>query len=633
MTAELDIPANSTVVVKGVSEKLASSEPRLTHDFLSEFFIGWARLTSKERPLSIIYMSPWLRNISRHVMFSDAEAEKGKEKAAAIVRKLIETMLRAPDCSVCCQTHVWPVIAQDDSLIDVFLDEMVKLALENGPEADHIEAIASIAAAIGTISLKGKIISRLRKLLNRSPVRPTRDIADNSVWDETRVLLRMCLEASFESRGLSQLFLPELFHIATMTLHGGSAVTSAYVHGLLINTIHSLCTTFPLSDARLTKLKTVLISLTEPNVELLFDLHRGTTAKDLPPSDKVAPDAAMFSHLQNITNLLQSVIELGAPSEVLANTWRARWTSLVASTAFQSNPAIQSKAFTVMGCLATEDVDDDLLYQVLVSLRKGISRFLEGGDSELLISIITTLTKMVGNLATNSRYVKQLFWLAISLVRLVPLSLFNCAASLLEAVAQVLAVRGAFAHNQMAEVLLQGRSGSGPVLQDIDESYGVRFAHHSFHIAVTVCLLRGLPEPTTRATTVRVFSTFLDITSRSLYTKDISSTDSAVLPYILLLGTRATTVEERRAILWLARRMSQVGLPCPSDVWEMVKIDYIADTELLCNILPIIVNFEQYDDLVQQHSLQFLLQLALQRPSIIALLCVLPDARPLRTQC
>ncbi len=46
----------------------------------------------------------------------------------------------------------------------------------------------------------------------------------------------------------------------------------------------------------------------------------------------------------------------------------------MASTAFQNNPAIQPRAFTVMGCLAREEVDDDLLYQVLVALRNSIGR-------------------------------------------------------------------------------------------------------------------------------------------------------------------------------------------------------------------------------------------------------------------
>src|SRR5437763_2554753 len=112
----------------------------------------------------------------------------------------------------------------------------------------------------------------------------------------------------------------------------------------------------------------------------------------------------------------------------MANIWRARWMSLVASTAFQNNPAIQPRAFAVMGCLAREDVDDDLLYQVLVALRSALTRFIEQSDFEMLASIITSLTKMTNNLPPSSRYLHQMFWLAMSLIRVGPPSLFNCSA-------------------------------------------------------------------------------------------------------------------------------------------------------------------------------------------------------------
>ena len=618
--AGLDIPANSTALVKGVSGKLASSEPSLTHDFLSEFFIGWERLSSRERPLGILYMSPWLSNIVKHVLCAECDSEKGREKTAAIARKLVETAIQAPDCNVCFQTHVWPIVARDELLVEILLDEMIKIAFDFGPDSEQTAAIASIAASIGTMSIKGRIISRLRKVLNRTSLRPTQELLDTAVWDEVRVLLRMCLESSFDSRGQSQLFLPELFHVATMTLHAGSPSTSASVHNILINTVHSLCTTFPLGDAKLTRLKTILFSLTEPKIELLFDLHRVTEGKDSKSSSKSMADPTMFSHLESITTLLQTVIELGAPSQTLANMWRSRWMGLVASTAFQSNPAIQPKAFTVMGCLASENVDDDLLYQVLVALRTGISRFLEDGDSELLIAIINTLTKMVANLSPTSRYVKQLLWLGTSLVRLVPQALFQCAASLLVAVVKVLAVRGAFADSQMATVLLQGRVTAERLLAELDDRVEVRFTPHTFHIALTVCLIKGLTDSTTQATTMRIFSTLLEIASLSVPTDQRHATDLAVLPYILVLGTRATTVEERREIMWLARRASQVGPPSPSNLWAMVEVDHLSDTELVCNVVPLIINFGRTEELVQQQTLLFLLRLANRRPSVALLM-------------
>lgn len=559
-------------------------------------------------------------------MSSENEGEKGKEKTASIARKLIETAIRAPGCTASFQEHAWPVIARDDALTEVFLDEMVKIALESGPGAEQIASVASIAASIGTLTIKGKIIARLRKGINRSSLRPTRTLFDNAVWDEIAVLLRMCLETSFHCRGQSQLFLPEIFHIITMTVHGGSSTTSSWAHSLLINTVHSLCTTFPLGDARLTKLKTVLISLTEPKIELLFDLHRVAASDASATHDLKWADAAISSHLESITNLLQNIIELGAPSNALANAWRSRWMSLVASTAFQSNPAIQPKAFAVMGCLASERVDDDLLYQVLVSLRSGITRCTEEGDSGLLVSIVTTLTKMVRNLPPTSRYIKHLFWLAISLIRLVPVTIFNCAASLLEALVQVLAAQGAFNGSQLASVLLLGRAPAETILTEMDEKFGVRFNQQTFHMALAICLLKGLAESVTQSSTLRVLSTLLEITSNSSSASTSTSTtsaemtpcptDKALLSYVLLLATHVTTVNDWRDILWLAGNTSPAAFASPADMLATIRIEEVDGKKLICNAMLIIVNFMSCEAIVQQRTLQFLLRFATQCPFV-----------------
>ena len=44
---------------------------------------------------------------------------------------------------------------------------------------------------------------------------------------------------------------------------------------------------------------------------------------------------------------------------------------LLTLTAFQLSPSVQPRAFVVMGTLALSDVDDDLLYQMLIAFRSG----------------------------------------------------------------------------------------------------------------------------------------------------------------------------------------------------------------------------------------------------------------------
>ena len=91
--------------------------------------------------------------------------------------------------------------------------------------------------------------------------------------------------------------------------------------------------------------------------------------------------------------------------------------SLISSTAFQFNPCVQSRAFIALGCLARDNVDDDLLYQIMVALRGALTLF-EDNDCHLIAAIIMALCNIVGGMTSRSRYLKPIFWLGISLIQI-----------------------------------------------------------------------------------------------------------------------------------------------------------------------------------------------------------------------
>ena len=111
--------------------------------------------------------------------------------------------------------------------------------------------------------------------------------------------------------------------------------------------------------------------------------------------------------------------------------WRARWMGLVSSTAFQPNPAIQPRAFVALGCLARVEVDDDLLYQILVALKGALDNFSEN-DCALIQSIIMCLTNIVETLSKGSRYLRQMFWLSMGLIQIGHIPIFQSAVNLLQ---------------------------------------------------------------------------------------------------------------------------------------------------------------------------------------------------------
>lgn len=561
-------------------------------------------------------MAAWLPNLRTSLISTESDTEKAREKVVLIFRKLIEVAISDVALSTTLEQSIWPAVRQDEIYVDIFLDEVVKSALSFGIDDERTEILGSIAASLGTISIRGKLLSRLRKALNRTSLRPARQLPDNTVWNEICVLLRLCLSTSFDSGVQSQLFVPEIFHLVTMLANTGSSNIRLIVHRLLVNTIHAMCTTFTLEETKLAKLKVLLQSLSEPQQDFLFNISTHERTSLLPVPENVPTLTAT----ESLAVILSEITIVAAPTVDMANVWRSRWMSLVASTAFQSNPAIQPRAFTVMGCLAREDVDDDLLYQVLVALRSSIGRFMEDNSNEMIIAIITSLTKMMDNLPSASRYGLQLFWLAMSLLRLVPHGLFNCTALFLEAVLTNLSRSGEFEGGRMAQILLQGRVPLEDAALQLDEIYGIHFGNESFHSAVSASLVKGLTESVTKETTMRVFSSFLKTISSNLphgakYPEDVSC-----LPYLGLLVSRSMDLKEAKNCLWLAG----ISLPSlPSDdgpfeeVYDWIDITSIKDEELILNMAVALVDFRYLDDAVQNQNLVWLNKIASKRPTVI----------------
>jgi neurofibromin 1 len=224
---------------------------------------------------------------------------------------------------------------------------------------------------------------------------------------------------------------------------------------------------------------------------------------------------------------------------------------------------------------------------------------------------------MMDKLPSASRYGMQLFWLALSLVRLVPLPLFNCTALFLDAVLSNIATSGEFKGGRMVPTLLQGRLPLEDAALQLDEIYGIHFNIENFHFALCASLVKGLTDSVTKGTAIRVLSTFLEITGSSVPEQSRSLKDVSCLPYLGLLMSRAMTPEEAKDNLWLAGWTASGEDVTSDDVLEMIDLHIVKDKELLLNAAISIVDFKYLEDTVQNRGLLWLNRIAARRPTVI----------------
>ncbi|KAI9259080.1 hypothetical protein BY458DRAFT_479034 [Sporodiniella umbellata] len=528
---DMCIPSNSTGFVVSISENLALTELHLTLEFLDEAIVGLLKSNEPMQQLCLDYMVPWWRNLESFSRPNFLEEASSKTKIREIIMSLIDITMQKPELYKHMQNKVWKNIAEVEEITGMVIDCFVQYSVEKGMGSSEAEMIADTFVTMGDLLVRGKLITRLRRVIEGTSIQPCRQLVEHRSWREITVLLRFGLMLSFNSFSGIVSFLPEIYHTTTMVVVTGPTLIRSTVHKTVVNVIHNLCTTNTnLSEENRRKLQYILNDICDSKNRVLFGLtNQMANAFTITPETTTDyADSINLSYLQNIVKILIDTISYGAANQDVANKWRARWMSLVTSTAFYFNPAIQPRAFVVLGCLAQDEVDDDLLYQILVALKGALAIFVES-EPHLIISIIMCLTNLIDNLPSDSRYLLHLFWLSVSLVQIAHPVIFQPAVEFLHSVLRALDSRDMFLYRSIEQVLLAARIDLEDCATELDKACEVSFKTY-FSFAIAVILLKGLDYCENKDVVYKCLSSFLVIESKHFTKEEV--VEASALGYL-----------------------------------------------------------------------------------------------------
>lgn len=229
---------------------------------------------------------------------------------------------------------------------------------------------------------------------------------------------------------------------------------------------------------------------------------------------------------------------------------------MVASTCFQHNPATQPQAFTVLAALATEEVDDDLIYQVLIAMSSVLKQYSDR-YTYLVISMTRCLANMIPALMLDSRYPATLFWIGIGILQMGHIPLFSAGLDLTMSTLAYLSTNGAFAPG-LDRVLLEGRTaGSQELCFEVDQMSGVSM-ETQLHFSLVSVIWKGIRHPASRQKTIDCL----------LMLSRLSSAPG--LPYfVALFPILAGSPVELKAL------SKSVDLPVPDDIMSTSIFDML----------------------------------------------------------
>lgn len=536
----LGLPATTASFASELSRDFATAAPTVTLEFLVSFFEGFDVSTADQKAAALQYMVPWLANLALFTHSSRAQQAEYTKRIKVILSHLVKITVQEPDVYSLMQRLVWAHVTKLDSLLPILLDVFVEAAIDAGIETAAFEAVAETLTSFASFNLRGKLLARLRRTIAKtSKALGANPYADAQVWLELATLVRFNVVLSFTSRAELMLFLPESIHVLLLLAGTGPDVMRRGTRTALVNLTHSLCTddlrhrggdgglgAGPATDQvggapapiAASKVRSALLFFASNESSPLFGLPKDKDGDDCPDpfTGSMAVDAAepTIEQMEQLSSRVLPLLELAAPSTDTSNAWRARLVSLVTSTAFQYNPHVQSRAFVLLGALAQGEIDDDLMYQILVSLRGATLEWGANANPAPLASIVTCLAKVVRALPAKSKYLPQMAWVAISMLETSVPEIFSAAAQLLNAALTTLSATQlpAAAGLDPLTFLLEARHEFRDLSCRLDDEAGVDF-EIDFGFALAALLVRGLRDSSTRQTTVDVLLCLLKLSS------------------------------------------------------------------------------------------------------------------------
>lgn len=565
-TSGICIPSNNTIFIKHLSETLAANDPHLTLEFLKECMQGFRESTIELKHLCLEYMTPWLSNLVRFYKPHD-EGGKRQKQVMEILDDLITLTVQEIEMYPSIQAKIWSTIGMLPELIDVVLDIFLQRSARYrlGSPMAEIMADTAVALASGNVQLVAKkLISKVCRIVDKTCMSPTSQLEQHIMWSDIAILARYLLMLSFNNCLDVGKHLPFIFHTVTLLVCSGSLTMRASTHGLVINSIHSLCTcsspSFSEDTHRILRMSLDEFSL--PKFYLLFGINKvksaaGTAFYKHPKSScKYANEKWLnnernvtgtqdkerlyLTSLEVITDALLEIME-ACMRDIPKCDWLKTWTLLAKNFAFCFNPALQPRALIVFGCISKSITDQDM-WQLLKILVKALESF---NDINLMEAIVMCLTRLQPLLRPKSPIHRYLFWIATSVLELDEASLYASGLALLEQNLHTLDSQGTFDEKTLEHVMMSTREPLEYQFKQLDYTVGLSFKSN-FHFALVGHLLKGYrhPTPTTVTRTVRVLTMLLAIIAKPSKRDKFEVTPESV-PYLTALVAVSEEVRSR----------------------------------------------------------------------------------------
>jgi hypothetical protein len=196
------------------------------------------------------------------------------------------------------------------------IDSLIQYSVENGIGSPQAEAIADTLVTMNCIAVRGRVINKMRRVLQSTTQNCRHSLIKHQAWHEIGCLIRFMLTLSFYNEDTEKPYTAEVFHIIALVVSTGPTFIRSSVHELVVNIIHSLVTSKNIRPDNRKKLKYVLDDVCDGKYRVHFGLNKSYanafTITEETMTDNV--DNMSLGSLEVIVRLLLDSTNYAAPT-------------------------------------------------------------------------------------------------------------------------------------------------------------------------------------------------------------------------------------------------------------------------------------------------------------------------------
>ncbi|ODV64184.1 RasGAP domain-containing protein ASCRUDRAFT_73863 [Ascoidea rubescens DSM 1968] len=530
---ELAFPKDHSSFVSSISNSIASSFPNITYQFIKGFFDAY-RSSEIHKIHCILYVSPWIKNIYSHV-FANGD-EDGPDKAAELIREFVKISIGNNETNlVSFNVNVWSKLVLEDRLASILVDEVIATAIDFEAEGEYWPSVISLISSTPTNEICSLVISRLKDKIKKIPPYQINSIATQTSWIEVTVLIKISVYLFFDALSYIEMFLPDIFFIASVLINIGSLELRKSLHSLIMNILHGILEKSDLAKSHIDSIQDVIGNITGEKSKMLFGLFN---AKLEANTDDGSLVVTKFPGLELFVDYLIRVMNM--VDETNKKTWKIKWNSYIVDLAFTENVLLQPRALLVLGYLNKTSASDFLVIRTIDVFSKTSSTLsspVQFATSN--VCAIHSLSKFVDGLASGSPYIKHLFWVATSLALVDNVEIYQAALQLVSGTLEAMKRNNIFQSENFILTLFETRSFLEPEIQNFEELYDILFDERQFDSIIIFLITKGLTYQKTKHLAILFLKNFFQIRCKATIdyakTHKINTFDSNAVSYLLLI--------------------------------------------------------------------------------------------------